>query len=373
MKFKPQNLLMLNKKKLFIIIVSFFIVFKIYGTVAKFLFVKKEIILKPKVSVIKVINKENYGNIIGYGNFTNGTKVNVFAEVSSDVEKIIVNGHTKVKKGDLIMILKDRMINSGYKNAKYAHKNAEANYLASQQMFSKNLISQSDLNVAEANYQMAVSNLQRTSYGKNNLKIKALFDGTLTDVMVNEGQFVLGKESMAGQTILYTIIKDENLSLDVPISGKYINDIKKGEEVAIICDYGNFNGKITRYENSINLNTGYFTVVIAPQDKKDIISGSSCSVKIPYKINESWLIDSDILTVNQEILGVKIIKDNKVEFRAINIIHDEGNKMIVKGIENDDLLIVVGGDNLKIQDSIDIQDIIFIEDGANSKNIIKND
>ena len=342
-----------KKKNIAIIFIFGFILIKIFLFIGTKFFAPKNIKTKQTIQIIKVQNGDNNAVIIGYGNFSSGNKITIIPEASSDIDKIYINGHSKVKKGDLIMTLKERNIIHSFEGAKSNQENANKIYIAAQQMFEKNLISQSELNTAKTNYEFTSAIKTKAELSKNNIEIRAPFDGTLIDIFVNEGQFVNGKDAPGGQNPVYSIIKDDKVSMAVPVQGKHINNIKKNQNVDIICDDKKIDGYVSRFENVIDPKTGYFSVVIKPKKYKDIIGGDSCSIKIYYNIKKSFVIPSDILSIQNEKIGIKIIQNNVVLFKNIDILSDDGGHMIVDGLTDDDLVVISGNDFVKDGDKID--------------------
>ncbi len=262
------HMLVYKKKNIAIILICSFVFIKISFFVGAKFFTQKNIKIKQSIQTIKVKNGDNDATIVGYGNFSSGNKITVIPEASSDIDKIYINGHSKVKKGDLIMTLKERNIVQSFEGAKLNQENANKIYTAAQQMFEKNLISESELNTAKTNYELTSAIKTRAELSRNNIEIRAPFDGTLIDIFVNEGQFVNGKDAPGGQSPVYSIIKDDKVSIAVPVQGKHINDIKKNQNVDIICDDKKIDGYVSRFENVIDPKTGYFSVIIKPKNIK---------------------------------------------------------------------------------------------------------
>ena len=355
------HMLVYKKKNIIIIFICSFVLIKISFFIGAKFFTQKNIKIKQNIQTIKVKNGDNDATIVGYGNFSSGNKVAIIPEASSDIDKIYINGHSKVKKGDLIMTLKERNIVHSFEGAKLNQENANKIYTAAQQMFEKNLISESELNTAKTNYELTSAIKTKSELSRNNIEIRAPFDGTLIDIFVNEGQFVNGKDAPGGQNPVYSIIKDDKVSIAAPVQGKHINHIKKNQNADIICDDKKIDGYVSRFENVIDPKTGYFSVIIEPKRYKDIIGGDSCSVKIYYNIKKSFIIPSDILSIQNEKIGIKIIQDNIVLFKNIDILSDNGRYMVVGGLTDDDLVIVSGNDLVKDGDKI------------NDNFIVKND
>ena len=107
-----------KKKNIAIIFICSFILIKISFFVGAKFFAQKNIKIKQNIETIKVKKGNNNATIVGYGNFSSGNKITIIPESSSDIDKIYINGHAKVKKGDLIMTLKERNILHSFEWAK---------------------------------------------------------------------------------------------------------------------------------------------------------------------------------------------------------------------------------------------------------------
>ncbi len=199
-----------------------------------------------------------------------------------------------------------------------------------------------------ANGQLNLSQTQTS-----NLYIKAPITGTIT------GKFVeIGAEINPGQKIA-EISNTKKLKIEVNLSSADIYRIEKGSEVKIL---DNIIGIITSINPAADPVTKKVKVEILVDNKdKKLIQGTFVDIEIPtkelVKTNEnSVFIPLKTVTITQSENYVFVVKDNKAIKKNIELGRTEGVLIeVLKGLNENDELILEGGKNLEDNENIEIR------------------
>lgn len=179
------------------------------------------------------------------GELVANQQVDIYAKVSSFVEKLLVDVGTEVKKGQLLVTLDAPEISSQLAGAESRLKSFEAVYLASKSRYDRVLktsktpgtISQNDLDMAFADQQSdlakwesAKAAYREISDAKNYLEIRAPFSGVITSRNVSAGAYV-GPSGRGSEMPLFTLLEQKNLRLVVNVPELYASTLQKGSAV----------------------------------------------------------------------------------------------------------------------------------------------
>ncbi len=149
--------------------------------------------------------------VSGSGKVQPTIDVKIAARISAEILKIHVKEGDQVRKGQLLVEL-DRerytamveQVESQMSSARAAVKKAKADYARINDLFDKNLTSQSDLDAAEANLQSASSSLDQARAGLKQTKddlgktrLISPIEGVVTKIYKEEGEIAVGSQFQA--------------------------------------------------------------------------------------------------------------------------------------------------------------------------------
>lgn len=337
-----------KRKVLFVVLASLLVIKLGFNTYNKYFYHQKI----DKTNIIQIQRMRpsiNNGSIVGYGNINNGKVISVTSEVDSIVKKIYVRSHSSVKKGTLIMEMDPKGITEKFNAAKIKMDLTKAKKSAYEEMYRKNLVSKAEIDSIFAEFDSAKSDFKSTKDMIDGLKVRSPFTGTISDIMVNEGQLVSQK-----QTPLYTISRDGKSELIISLPGKYMKYLKKDQLVNVTCDDKSFFGKVMRFDKSINERTGSIGVGISSKEMSAIPNGTSCEAKILHEVSNSNIIPGSAVVIYGEEIGVKKINSisGMVEFQPIQIISDENGEILCKGMSEESLVVTLGHGMVEIGKAI---------------------
>ncbi|WP_299109832.1 efflux RND transporter periplasmic adaptor subunit [uncultured Winogradskyella sp.] len=301
---------MKNKKNIIIIGIALIVV-----AIVAFSFIKGEdaIIIEAKTVAAKKANVTTM--VTATGTIEPINQVDVGTQVSGVVEKIYVDYNSEVKEGQLIAELDKTNLKASLTQAQAAYDNAisQRNYTKTiydrqKTLFDNQVISKSDFDDADYNYQTAkgtvtqrYSDLQsaRTNLGYAN--IYSPIDGVVLSKDIDEGQTVAASYSTP---TLFTIAQDlKEMQVEADVDEADIGQVKDGQRVEFTVDAyvgETFNGVVTqvRLDPTVTSNVVTYTVVIkAENEDLKLKPGLTATISI-YTLELNDVLTAEAKAIN---------------------------------------------------------------------------
>jgi len=284
-----------------------------------------------KVAVEKVQKKDITEIITANGKVEPQKVVKISPEVPGEIIELPVKEGDEVKMGDLLVVIRpdiyisDRNRNEAALNSQKARMTQaeaqliqkELNYKRSKQLFEKNTIAKSDFETVEADYKVAVAEVQAARYStksaesslsqsQENLtktKIYSPISGTVSKLNVEKGEKVVGTNQFAG-TELMSIADLTKMEVKVEVNENDIVNVEKSDTAVIQIDAymkRKFSGMVTEIASSANvsgtstdqvtnfnvkillLEESYKDLLISQLHKYPFLPGMSATVEIRTK------------------------------------------------------------------------------------------
>lgn len=372
---------------LLVIIIGIAVV--VSGKKEKLITVQTEKILKRNITQL----------VTATGKIQSETEVNISAEVSGELTSLPFKEGDDVKKGDLLVKIKQDVYVPQIQEQDAAIRVAESNLSINEvtlkrnelelkrvkQLYDKGLATQADLDnaqntvdqtLAQINSSRAQINQQRTGlsrikYDISKTTIYSPIDGTVTQLNNEPGEKVLGTISNQGSNIM-TISDLSKMECQVEVGETDVAVVNLGDTAKIQIDaFGdkvftgyvyeisntatakgtgtqeevvNFIVKIRIIDNDVELRPGMScTVDIEVEKKNDVLSVPIQSVTIREDFNENSLAQE---TENENISRESDKKQNKKKPQEIIFIVDNGTakkEPVKTGISDDSYIEVTEG------------------------------
>ncbi len=245
------------------------------------------------------IAKGDISNIVtATGSVEAITQVEVGTQVSGIIDKIYVDFNSVVKKGQLIAELDKEVllselssVNADMSSAKTEYEYQKKNFERSQQLYKKELVSETDYETANYTYQKAKNSYEKSKFNaekaKRNLSyamIKSPIDGVIISRAVDEGQTVAASYSTP---TLFTIANDlSKMQVVANVDEADLGQVKEGQRVSFTVDaYPNdvFEGVVTqvRLEATTTSNVVTYEVIVnAPNPDLKLKPGLTANISI---------------------------------------------------------------------------------------------
>jgi len=234
--------------------------------------------------------------------------VQVGTQVSGVIKKIFVDFNSRVKKNQLLAMIDETPLLAALEQSKAAVDNAKAqldyqtaNYNRSKALFEKNLLAQTDFDLATFNYNSAKANLDNAISVDNKNKINLEYasitspiDGVVLNRAVDEGQTVAASFNTP---TLFSIANDlTQMQVQADVDEADIGQVKEGQRVEFTVDaYPNakFAGQVTqkRLQPVVTSNVVTYTVIIqAPNADQKLMPGMTANSTIIIAENKNAIM-----------------------------------------------------------------------------------
>jgi membrane fusion protein (multidrug efflux system) len=331
--------------------------------------VKAEI--EPKVETFALAKEKLTTELRLPAELTGFQQVDLYAKVSSFVKLLKVDIGTKVKKGQLLIVLEAPEISSQLAAAESRLKSMEAIYATSKSTYNRlyetskveGTISKNDLEMASgkknsdyAQYQAAIAAHKEISIMRGYLEIRAPFDGVVAARNVNLGTFV-GPAGKGSDLPLLTIQEQSKLRLAVSVPELYTGYLHPGDEMSFNVKSlpETFTAKITRMSGALDLKLRSERVEMDVHNTKgNLLPGMVAEVLLPLNAKDSTFVvpKSAVVSSAEGIYVVKVVnhKATRVDIKKGREIEDKIE--IFGDLTPNDKLVKIASEETKEDDTI---------------------
>ncbi len=284
------------------------------------------------------------------------TKVEVGTQVSGVVEKIFVDYNSVVKQGQLIAELDKTNLKAATTQAQAAYDNAvsqrnyqQAIFERQKKLYDNQVISRSDYDEANYNYQTAkgtvtqrLSDLQEAKTNLGYANIYSPIDGVILSRAIDVGQTVAASFSTP---TLFTIAQDlKEMQVEADVDEADIGEVKVGQRVDFTVDAymgETFKGVVTqvRLDPTVTSNVVTYTVVIkADNPDSKLKPGLTATISI-YTLEINDVLTAEVKAINFKPETETIATYNKQHNLPENTITVSKNESTIWVLENDGSLV----------------------------------
>lgn len=262
------------------------------------------------------------------------------AEIDGQIESILKEEGDYVEKNDIIAEIEVNDLKSRLKEAQKRLSQRQIEYKAAKSLQNKGFNSKVKLASASADLETAQTNLNKAQIDYENTKIKAPFSGILNTQSIEIGDHV------SNGTSLFTLSDLDTIEFTGYVSEHDVLKLQKGADVTIRrLDGSTKQAKLTYIAPSADELTRSFRIIASAENEdKSFLDGLTVRITIPTHTSPAHKISPSILALDGEgEVGVKIVTaENKVEFRAVEILQDSPDHMWIGGLPDQAKIITVG-------------------------------
>lgn len=270
---------------------------------------------------------------------------NEFLELKSEVAGLVTKIHfqegEKVKKGDLLVSLKDDELQAQLEKLKFSKKLAGDREKRQKQLLEKGAISQEEydvsltaVNTIEADIKVVNAQIAKTS-------IIAPFSGTLGLRGISEGAYI------TSNTIITNFYNINPVKIEFSIPGKYAAEVGIGDEINFQIESSgeSFKGRVYAIEPRIDQNTRTLRMrALSSNEEGKLLPGQFARIElIMSTIDGAMMVPA--VSVIPELNGHKLFlaKSGKVVSQTVTIgLRTDNEVQIVQGISPRDTVITTG-------------------------------
>lgn len=277
--------------------------------------------------------------------------VDLRAEMSGKITKVLFKEGSTVKQGDVLVKINDEELKAQYNRANARLKLAQEQEYRQKVLLNKEAISQQEYDIVNTELQSMKAEAELLKAQLAKTEIKAPFTGHLGLRMISVGDYI------SPTSTITKIVKDDQVKITFSIPEKYASHMKPNAEIVFSTD-GNakkYKASVYALEPSIDENTRTLSIRAIAKNDGSLISGSFCKVEL-----EMSEIQNAILVPNESL--IPILKGKKV-FIAKN---GKAAEIIVKtGLRTDRFVQITEG--LKAGDTLVTSGIMSIKEGSSLK------
>jgi membrane fusion protein, multidrug efflux system len=284
-----------------------------------------------RMKVVSVVSKaqEIERNLIVNGHTKPSKEAILKAEMIVVVEKVLRREGKYVKKGDVLVQfqLSDRLSRLKEAQAKVFDETQTLkamNTLHPQGFSAKTKYYETQAELAKAN---AVLHRIKIEIAKT--KIVAPFDGIISDITVEEGDYLKAGDKVG------VIVNNTPLEVEIGVAQSDINRLVLGAKAQVNFLSGKQEQGVVKYiAPQANEITRMFQVKIEAPNLTNMRSGMSTQVIIATKKILAHFISPALLSINMEgVIGVKVLdKQSVVHFMPVNIIQSDTKGIWISGL-----------------------------------------
>lgn len=264
------------------------------------------------------------------------------ANYKAVVEKVLIQRGRHVKKGDIVLTLSSPEIEKRLTEAISRYKQKLAEYESAKKLTQKAFKAENTYLAVEADLEQAIANLRKAETDANELKVTASEDGYLEECYVHVGDTVFAQDKLV--QIVYPNVAQVRLYA----SEDSISMLNIGMKAHVKVANEEYLGEIAGISKFADPNTRNFYIDLNVLTKeKPFPFGATAEVIILLPEQKGFWINASALTLNDKgELGIKILKNDKVLFVAVELSSLTENGAYIKYNADSLSLIAYGGEFL---------------------------
>jgi multidrug efflux system membrane fusion protein len=298
---------------------------------------------KFRVAVVETRVESHSRKMVLSGRTEADKKVVIFARTSGVLDELRVRRGSRVKKGDVLAVLKVEDREAQVTQAKAMLEQKRIELAAKRRLLQTNAVPKLELDLLEAQFKIAEAAVATTEAERDRAIISAPWDGVITEVSeVGTAAF-----SFTGKEIIKMVGLDPVLAL-VEVSERNAARVKVGAMAEVRVASGQTRqGRIRHVSSSASENTRTYRVEVElPNADYSIPDGITAEVTIPLAPVEAARVPRSALIFSSAgDLGVRIVdQDGKVGFVSTTFVEDDQAFMWLAGVPDGARVIVQGQD-----------------------------
>jgi membrane fusion protein (multidrug efflux system) len=248
-----------------------------------------------------------------------------------------------VKKGDLVIVLRDEVIKAGYDAAIAQYKMAELNLEKQQKVFDEQGISELQMKNLEYTRDAAKANADLMKARWERTQIRAPFDGIVDNIVPNEGDFAPPGMPVA------RVVNTSTIKIQADIPEMYSGSVTVGSAAIVTFDAlpgDTLRGKVNFVGSTVSsANRALQVEIVVVNPYRKIKSEMVAKVKILRGTKPNALLVSENLVqlVDRDRTIVYVENNGKAEERRLKLGGRQGIMVeVLEGLNAGDHLIVSG-------------------------------
>jgi multidrug efflux system membrane fusion protein len=293
----------------------------------------------PKVQTTHFIPKQIVKEINLYGKSEANSRAVIRAEVAGKIIKISTEKGDYVKSGKSLVNIEKSELPERLSQAKAQLAESELNYNAVKSLNDKGLQGRGRLAEVNSLYLASKTNVRQLALQLKRTNVVAPFDGVLQEQFADKGDYL-----QVGDPI-FSLENTNPIVIRGDATEHHIAQLQKGQKVtAELLSGETIEGKLTFIASMADSQSSTFRIEaeFANPDFK-FFSGISAKLTLPlYPVDAIYVSPSVLAMDEQGNLGVKLVKDGVVVFKAINLVETDSEGAWLSGFDGPVDIITLG-------------------------------
>ncbi len=286
---------------------------------------------------LEKVTPQDFSRFLSFtGRFDGEMETTIGAMIGGRIDKIHYHPGDVVKKDAVVIEFPEDSPASQYQQAQTAYELSKKNYERMKTLFDKGEISRAQFDGVQTKYEVDKRNYETMH---DMLKLDAPYDGTITEVMVREGDNVKDK------TPLFTIAKLDKMKIRIWLSEKERSQIKKGMRAEAAVNDKRLMGTITELSMSVNpMKQAFYADLSFDNSHLDILPGTTADVWVyTYEKKNAISVPRNLVLRDGDQAYVFKARDGTARKQTITLGSENGiNYEILSGLSAGDSLIIKG-------------------------------
>ncbi|MGB7290811.1 MAG: efflux RND transporter periplasmic adaptor subunit [Thermodesulfobacteriota bacterium] len=316
-------------------------------------------------------------------------KATLYAKAAGYLNWINVDIGDRVKEGDVLaemdipeMVEEYQQVKAKLRGAQANYRKAEADFELQKQTYRRvkdiwetepGAIAKQDVDVAKAKFELAKASINNEKAKIDNAsadmerikalleygKIKAPFDGLITERFVDPGALVQDATSDTVSPVV-TIMHTDTVRVFIDVPEPDVPFVEKGDGATLVVDAlpgRNFSASVTRFANALNPDTRTMrTEIDIPNPDQLLLPGMYGNITLNLDVIENAVtVPAGAIAVEKNNKYVYKVKNGKVEKVQIETGIDDGIQVqVVKGLNAGEEIIVKGNNKVSDGDTVKV-------------------
>ena len=289
------------------------------------------------------------------GVFEPSQELKLMAETGGAIVKINKRKGDFVKKGDVILQVDDRLIQSEYTIVKLNRDQAEKDMKRFENLASTDAVTQKQLEEYQKAFKIYDAQFSALQKRLDDTRISAPISG-----YINQEYFEMGALVSTGMPIV-DIINSSPLKLTVKVSESEVSSIKKGDQVSVKANAiasDNLTGKVDFISNKADGSFKYEVILIVSGDKLGEIKPGMFGTATFKSSKEEKILKISRKSIAGSIKdpGVFLVENEQATYRPVKINPlQDGTVEVLQGLKAGEEVISSGLINIKEGTKVKIQ------------------
>lgn len=275
------------------------------------------------------------------------------AESSGDVAELLVRKGENVERGAVIARLTTAQLDADLTRAREDLAVAQREFDNATALLERGVATADRVSSARAALAAAEAQVTAAEEALANARIVAPFAGRIETLGLNEGEYVTSGAEVG------RIVDNRPLTVEIQVPQQALNRVKTGQTARVTFITGQtLEGEVTFVGTAAASSTRTFLAEITVENEDGAIpAGISAQIVIPTGEATAHFLAPSSVSLNEDgDLGVKIVEEGKVAFKAIEIVKADLNGVWARGLPDTAEVITIGQGFVRDGESVNVQD-----------------